>query len=172
MTSGTPISRAMSDIIAMALACDQTRVIGNYFTYPVNNVLFPSATAGHHQLTHNEPGDQPEVNEIVKFIMGELAYFIGALRGVSEGDGTLLDHSLILCTSDVSFPRTHSIEEYPILLAGTASGAIRKGIHYRSPSSENTSKVILSILRAMGLRRTEFGTEGGHVTESLGAIEA
>lgn len=166
------ISRAMADILAMTLACDQTRVFGNYFSYPVNNVLFPGARAGHHQLTHDEPGEQPSVDAIVKMIMGELAYFLGALEKVEEGDGTLLDHSLVLCTSDVSFPRTHSLEEFPILLAGSASGAIKTGIHYRSPSAENTSKVILSVLRAMGLRRTEFGTEGGHVTEGLGAIEA
>jgi len=166
------INRAHADIMALALACDQTRVFSNFFTFPVNNVLFPMASAGHHQLTHDEPGDQPQVNAIVKQIMTELAYFLGALQAVEEGDGTILDHSVVLCTSDVSFPRTHSIEEYPILLAGSAAGALKKGIHYRSPSSENTSKVSLSLLRAMGLRAAEFGVGGGLTTESLGAIEA
>lgn len=166
------ISRALADTLAMALACDQTRVFTNFFSYPVNNLLFPSVRAGHHQLTHDEPGDQPQVNEIVKTIMGELAYFLGALRAVPEGDGTLLDNCAVLCTTDVSFGRTHSLEDYPIILAGTAGGALRKGIHYRSPSGENASKVLLSLLRAMGLRRSEYGVEGGRVDQGLGAIEA
>jgi hypothetical protein len=166
------IQRALSDVLAMALACDQTRVFSNFYTYPVNNVLFEGATAGHHQLTHDEPGDQPQVNAIVQSIIGELAAFLEALRRVPEGDGTLLDHSAILCTTDTSFGRTHSIDDYPIIIAGSAGGALKKGIHYRSPSGENASKVLLSLIRAMGLVRASFGVEGGFVEEGLGAIEA
>jgi hypothetical protein len=166
------IQRAMADILAMALACDQTRVFSNFFTYPVSNHLFPGMRDGHHRLTHDEGGDQPQVNEIIKQIITELAYFLGALARVQEGDSTLLDHSLILCTTDVSFGRTHSIADYPIILAGSASGAIQKGVHYHSSTGENASKVLLSIVRAMGLRRERFGAQGGEVDTSLGAIEA
>lgn len=166
------ISRAMADVMAMALACDQTRVFSNFFSYPVNNVLYPEAAAGHHQLTHDEPGDQPGVNAIVKQIMTELAYFLGKLHEVPEGDGTLLDNCAVLCTSDVSFPRTHSLEDYPILIAGTAAGALVKGTHYRSTTGENASKVILTLLRAMGLRRADWGIDAGRVDQGLGAIEA
>lgn len=174
--SGRPpmaeVSRAMADVMAMALACDQVRVFSNFFSSPVNNLLYPDAAAGHHQLTHDEPGGQPGVNAIVKQIMTELAYFLDALHRVSEGDSTVLDNSVVLCTSDVSFPRTHSLDEYPILLAGSAAGALVKGTHYRSTTNENASKVVLSLLRAMGLRRAEWGSGAGRVTEGLGAIEA
>jgi hypothetical protein len=166
------INRALTDVAVMALACDQTRVFSNFFTYPVNNLLFTAAPAGHHQLTHDEPGDQPEVNAIVRQIIGELAYVIEALRAVPEGDGTLLDNCALLATSDTSFGRTHSLEDYPIIIAGTAGGALKKGLHYRSPSGENASKVLLTLIRAMGLRAAEFGTDGGRVDQGLGAIEA
>jgi hypothetical protein len=166
------VSRAMADVLAMALACDQTRVFSNFFTYPVNNVLFPGARAGHHQLTHDEPGNQPQVNEIVKQIIAELGYFLGALKAVPEGSGTLLDNCAVLCTTDVSFGRTHSLDDYPIIIAGTASGSLKKGLHYRSKSGENASKVLLTLVRAMGLRRSEYGADGGRVDQSLGAIEA
>lgn len=141
-------NRAMCDILAMALACDQTRVFSNFFTSPVNNLLFEGATAGHHQLTHDEPGEQPQVFEIVRDVMAEYAYLVEVLRNVPEGDRTLLDNCLVLGTSDCSFGRTHSLDEYPILLAGTAGGYFKRGYHYRSPSSENASKLMLSIIRS------------------------
>ena len=72
----------------MALACDQTRVFSDYFTTPITNVLFPEASAGHHQLTHDEPGDQPEVHEIVLKIMAEFNYLVASLQSIEEGEGT------------------------------------------------------------------------------------
>jgi hypothetical protein len=165
------VSRIMSDIAAMALACDQTRVLSLWFSRPVSNLLFPKATAGHHQLTHDEPGEQPQVFEILLYVMTELAYFLSALKAVPEGDGTLLDNCAMLCTTDCGYAKAHSVEEYPILIAGGAGGALKQGIHYRSVASENTSKVLLTLARAMGLTLSEFGAEGGHVTDGLSAIE-
>ena len=166
------VSRVMAELVAMSLACDQTRVFSLFYTYPVNNILFPGLPEGHHRLTHDEPGDQPLVNRIVISIITELRYFIETLKNVPEGDGTLLDSCAVLCTSDVSFGRTHSLDDYPIIIAGTAGGALKKGIHYRSPSGENASMVLLSLARAMDLAVTEYGVEAGKVDEGLGAIEA
>lgn len=165
------ISRVISDILVMALACDQTRVFSDWFSTPVNNMLYPNTTAGHHQLTHDEPDPQPQVHGIVLYTMTELAYLVAALAAVQEGEGTLLDHTALLITSDVSYARAHSIEEYPILIAGTANGALQQGIHYRSPASENTSKVLLTLARVMGLPLDSYGEGAGKVTSGLSAIE-
>lgn len=165
------VSRMMSDILAMALACDQTRVFSMWFSTPVNNLLYPNAKAGHHQLTHDEPAEQPQVFDILSYVMTELNYLLTTLDGVKEGDTTLLDNSVVLATSDCSYGKAHSIEDYPILLAGSCGGTLKAGVHYRSPASENTSKVLLSLARAMGLSMSEYGLEGGHVTDSLSAIE-
>lgn len=165
------ISRVMSDILVMALACDQTRVFSDWFSTPVNNMLYPDTTAGHHQLTHDEPDPQPQVHSIVLYTMTELAYLISALAAVQEGEGTLLEHTGLLITSDVSYGRAHSIEEYPIMIAGSANGALKKGIHYRSPASESTTKVLLTMARAMGLSLDSYGEGSGKVTSSLSAIE-
>ena len=166
------INLVMADLVAMALACDQTRVFSYAYTYPVNNILFPGMPAGHHRLTHDEPGAQPQVDAIVKQIIEQLGVFIERLRAVQEGDGTLLDNCAMLATSDTSFGRNHSLSDYPIVIAGTACGALKRGLHYRSPSGENTSKVLLSLVRAVGLRAASFGEDDGYVTEGLGAIEA
>ena len=165
------VSRVMSDMIAMALACDQTRVFTNMFSQSVNNVLFGNAPEGHHQLTHDELGDQPQVSAIVVSIVQELAYFLEALRKIPEGDGTLLDHAAVIGTTDCSLGRTHSLEEYPMVIAGTANGALKTGFHYRPPVTDNMCKVMLSLLRAFGVHAQSWGVGPGMVTAGLSAIE-
>ncbi len=164
-------NRIMTDIIAMAMACDQTRVWSNFFTFPVNNLLFPDSNSGHHQLTHDEPGDQPEVSKIVKQIVVEYAYVVEKLQSIPEGSGTMLDNCVVFGTSDTSFGRTHSMDDFPILLAGSAGGKLRQGIHYNSPSGENASKALLSLVRAMDINAGSFGAAEGESTSGLGAIE-
>ncbi|MEL6179784.1 MAG: DUF1552 domain-containing protein [Myxococcota bacterium] len=164
-------NRAMCDVMAMALACDQTRVFSNFITKPLNNLLYEDTNAGHHQLTHDEPGDQPQVNRIVIRMMEEYNYMLQALDAVPEAEGTLLDNCIVLGTSDVSYGRTHSLNEFPIILAGGGCNTLKTGIHYRSPSRENTSHVILSIIRAMGVRAASFGDGDGKVDTGLSDIE-
>jgi hypothetical protein len=165
------ISRAHCDLLAMAFACDQTRVFSHFITHSVSNSLFPGIPEPHHQLTHDEPGDQPEVSNIVQQIITEFAYLVEALKKIPEGDKTLLDHCAVLATSDCSYGRQHLLEEFPIVIAGSANGKLKENYHYRSPSFENTSKVLLTLTRAVGLNLDSFGTDAGKVTESLTAIE-
>jgi len=166
------ISRAMSDLIAMILACDQTRVFSVQFSRPVSNVLYPGVSAGHHQLTHDELGEQPQVQQIIGQTMEELAYFLNALRSVDEGVDTLLGNTAVLCFSDCSFGKSHAIDNYPLLVAGGGGGTLNKGIHYKSPAAENASKLGFSLLRAMGIATTEFGSDEGYVTEGIADIES
>jgi hypothetical protein len=165
------VHRAMTDIVVMALACDQTRVFSHWFSDQLTNKLFPEVTAGHHTLTHDEPGDQPQVNQIIQFIMGELAYMIEQLSLVEEGDGTLLDNMVMLATSEHSYPRTHSIDDMPMVLAGNACGRIQQGLHYRSHTGENVNTVMLSLIRALGINSSSYGQEEGEVSDGLSAIE-
>ena len=165
------IHRAMTDLVVMALACDQTRVFSHWFSDPLTNKLFPDATMGHHSLTHDEPGEQPEVNMVTQFIMGELAYMVDQLSRVPEGDETLLDHMVLLATSETSRGQTHSFDEMPIILAGNACGALKQGIHYRSDTGENASHVMLSLVRAMGMNSPSFGVDAGEVSDGLSQIE-
>jgi hypothetical protein len=165
-------NQIMSEIAAMAFACDRTRVFSNFFTSPVNNNLFTDAVAGHHQLTHDEPGDQPQVHAINLQCMEALARQIEALAAIEEGEGTLLDNCVLFGTSEHGLAQTHSFEEMPIVLAGSCGGKLKTNMHYRSAASENSSKVLLTICRAMGLDQSSFGAEGGKVTDGLGAIEA
>ena len=166
------INAVMSDMAAMALACDQTRVFSNWMTNPVANPLMAGSTDGHHSLTHDEPGEQPQVNAIVKELMGMVQRQLEALDAVEEGDGTLLDHSVVLATSEVSRGRTHSPDDFPILLAGGCNGYLNTDQHWRSETSDSTSKVLLTLAQAMGLPLDAIGIEDCYTTESLTEVEA
>jgi len=165
------IHRAMSDLLVMAVACDQTRVFSHWFSDPLNNKLFPDATMGHHSLTHDEPGSQPQVNMVTRFIMGELAYLVERFAAIPEGEETLLDHMVLLATSETSKGLTHSFDEMPLIYAGNACGALRQGIHHRSYSGESTSHLMLSLIRAVGVSTPTFGVDAGEVSDGLSAIE-
>ncbi|MBK7395497.1 MAG: DUF1552 domain-containing protein [Myxococcales bacterium] len=146
------ISRVMADLTAMAVACDQTRVFSFWFSQPVNNTLFPGATSGHHQLTHDEPSPQPQVAAILLQIMAEFSYLIGALDAIPEGEGTVLDHCALLGTTDCNLGRQHTLDQYPIVIAGSGNGTLRTGVHYDGQAkSQSTSYAALTLARAMGL---------------------
>lgn len=167
---------AMSDLIAMALACDQTRVFSMMFTGSVAGTIFSEANVngGHHQLTHDEPGDQPMVQATTVYTMEMFAVLLNALKAIPEGAGNLLDSCVILGTSDTSDGRFHNLLDYPILIAGKAGGFLKyPGIHYRSPTGdENTSNALLTVLRAAGTNLDTVGSQDGLSTTSCSAIEA
>lgn len=165
------ISRVTCDMLAMALACDQTRVFSHWFTDPINDLLFPGASAGHHDLTHNEAGDQPEVNDITLQVMEEFAYLVRALDAVPEGDGTLLDNCAVLATSEVSLAQTHSIDEMPALVAGSACGRLIPGLHVRK-RRENATRLPLTLIRAMGINQASLGVDEAEETQGISELEA
>ncbi|MCP4807051.1 MAG: DUF1552 domain-containing protein [Proteobacteria bacterium] len=164
------VSRTMSHLTAMALACDQTRVFSFTLSGALNNELWPDADDGHHNLTHHEVDDQPQVDAITTFNMAEYAYFLETLKAVPEGDGTLLDSCLVLATSEVSEGRTHSLDEIPIVLAGSACGQIVQGQHIRSYTQENVNKVSLSLLRAMGVSQASWGSDDNLATDVVSEL--
>jgi hypothetical protein len=165
-------SRLTSELLTMALACDLTRVASLFHSDPLCDVLWPSMTAGHHQLTHDEVGDQPQVNQIVIHTMEDLAYLIETMKAVPEGEGTLLDNTILLGTSDVSYGRTHQIDEFPLILAGRGGGTLKTGFHYRSETRANASMVPLSIMRAMGMTPASYGSDDSYTESGLSEIEA
>ena len=130
------------------------------------------ATDGLHYTTHTEPVPQPVVHKAVVFTMQQFAYFLQKLRDTPEQGGSLLDQCGILCTSEHSEGNTHSVDEFPILFAGRAGGALRGGVHYRSPNKENTTNALLTLLKAVGCPLTEFGYNQGKSGQVVQAVLA
>lgn len=165
-------NRLMSDLLVAALACDLTRVFTVTFSTCGSGVLVwqAGATDGLHYTCHTEANPQPIVHRATVFTMQQFAYLLKKLKETPEQGGNLLDQCAILCTTEHSEGNTHSIDEFPILVAGGAGGKLKGGIHYRSKTKENTSKVLLTLLRAVGCELSEFGYNQGRTTETVAAI--
>jgi hypothetical protein len=158
----------MSDLLATAFACDLSRVGSVLFSTAGSGVIYwmVGAQNGFHQICHDEraegPEQQPIVHAGVTFEMEQLAYFLNRLRLTEEGNGTnLLDNTAVFATTELSEGYLHTNDEFPIIIAGKAGGALRPGRHVRFNQRENTSIAILTMLRAMGDMRPSFGVDGG-----------
>jgi hypothetical protein len=90
-----------------------------------------------------------------------LAYFLEKLRATPDGDGNLLDHSVILYGSSMSNGNQHDHDPLPILLAGAASGQLKGGRHITTPPHTPMSNLLLSILEKFGVRQPSFGDSTG-----------
>lgn len=156
------INDLLADLMVMSFACDTRQIATVQFTGSVGFTVFPGAGAGHHDLTHDGSAEsQEKVHQATIFTMECFSSMMQKLRNTTEGAGNLLDSSLFLATSDLSEGLTHSVDDYPIVLAGRAGGAMRfPGIHLRGPSlvRKNTADVLMTILQAMGSTRASIGT--------------
>jgi hypothetical protein len=170
---GVQVNRTMAELLALALSCDLTRVFTYQLVKPGSRIAIGSIGFGrYHDITHNEPGDQPKCTATIKLFMRELLVLVEALRAVPEGDGTLLDRCAILAAPDCTTPKVHGYKDFPMLVLGNAGGRIRTGLHLRGTPGENACKVPLTLARATGARIPEFGEGTGHLTEGLPALEA
>ncbi|HEV3193138.1 MAG TPA: DUF1552 domain-containing protein [Polyangiaceae bacterium] len=168
-------TKAMSGLLAVALACDQTRVFSMNFSGPTASTVYWQVmqTGGDHERTHDESDPQPLVSASRTVIMTCLADLLLALKNIPEGAGNVLDNVAIMGSTDVADGRGHTLTDYPIIVAGGGGGFLKHpGVHYRSTTAENASTVLLSVLRAAGMTLTTFGAGGGLVTTSCTAIEA
>jgi hypothetical protein len=173
--SKTQIATAMADLLALSLACDQSRVFSIMYSGSVSLTVYGEvgASTEHHGLSHDEGGDQPTVHAITTFIIGHLGLFLEKLKDTPEGDGNLLDNCAILASSDCAEGQPHSIDDYPIVIAGRAGGAlVHPGVHYRSTNRENTSNVLLTLAQAMDLELDAFGNGPGRSTTTVDALKA
>ncbi len=167
-------NQLLSDLMVMALACDMTRAFSVMFSQAGSGVVMSQIGAqnGLHYLCHTEAQPQETVHRATVFTMQQLAYFLERLRDTPEGNGNVLDNSVILCTTELSEGSNHTNDEFPILIAGKGAGRLRGNWHYRSGSKRNASCALLTSLRAAGVPVDGgFGVAEGHVTEGVPGLE-
>jgi len=157
------ITPLMARLGAIAMATDQTRVFNLSVSNPQNAMFMPGDPLGFHQSTHEEPVDpklgyQPRVHEYNVASMELYAAFLKELDAIQEGDGTLLDHSLVLAFTDQAYARIHSVDGLPILVAGGASGRLKTGYHVAGDNSP-VSRVALTLQKALGVAVDTWGKE-------------
>lgn len=149
-------------LLVMALACNQTRVFNIALSRAASNLRRTGEAVAFHELTHEEPideklGYQPKSTFFMERSMEAFASLLKAMDGIKEGNGTLLDHSLILATSESNYAKLHTLDSVPVLVAGTAGGRWRSGMHIDG-KGDATSRVGLTIQQALGMPVAKWGT--------------
>ena len=168
--------RAMAQLLAMALACNQTKVFNVAFSVAASDLRQVGQSTGHHQATHEELVDrqlgyQPAADFFSTRSMEAWSEFVAILAGIPEGPGTLLDNTLVLAHSDVSFAKTHDIDGIPMMLAGRAGGVVKPGIHVRG-GGEPVSRVVLTVQQAMGVPTDRWGSQSMRTSRAVSEILA
>jgi hypothetical protein len=178
--AGEPLearSTAMWALLRVAFACDLTRVASIQFTSTLPQTVFSELglTGPLHGLTHEPPTPEllQKIHETVVFTQTQFARLLAQLKAQPEGRDNILNNSVVYLTSDLQDAVTHATDDYPILVAGRARGFLRyPGVHYRSATSENTTDVLLTVLRAAGVKIDSFGYGNSVSSTPLAAIEA
>jgi hypothetical protein len=170
----TRMHDTLTDLLVMALACNQTRVFHVALSAAVSNLRKAGQSVALHELTHEEPID-PELGYQIKttyFLeqsMGVYASLLKKLDGIKEGDGTLLDHSLILGISESNLAKLHTLESLPMIVAGTAGGKWKAGQHING-KGDTTSRVGLTLQQTMGLPVGQWGTGANATSRPIGEV--
>jgi hypothetical protein len=156
------------DLAAAALACDQTRIITVQWSYSESEHLFQflNLTGNHHGISHDfaSSGANFEAyNKIQTWYAERVAAFLTKLDSYPEGDGTLLDNTLVLWGSEIGEASQHDLTLMPYVLAGKASGKIRTGRYLDySNARKDSNQLLVSIAHAMGADDlTSFGDASG-----------
>ena len=154
-------TRVMARLLAMGLACNQTRVFNFVHTASSSETYIAGQSKIYHQITHDEPTDaqlgfQPETSKLASLVMQGFGEFLTEMNAIKEGDGTLLDNMLVLGLSDTGYAKIHAIENIPMFLAGGAGGKHKAGQHIHS-SGDPVTRVSLTAMQLAGAPVGEFG---------------
>jgi hypothetical protein len=150
------ITKMQLDTMFMAFACDQTRISHLMWNGETSMQTFPwlGINDPHHTLSHVPDGDKGAHDKLVKidrWYTEQLAYFIGKMDAVVEGNGkTMLDNSVVLFANGLGKGNNHTRANIPYVLAGGAGGALAQGKYFKFKNNHND--LFVSILNAMGLR--------------------
>ena len=154
---------AMVRLLAMALACNQTKVFNIAFNNGASSLTRRGSSTSHHQLTHDEPRDpvlgyQPQATKFVEDIMKQWALMLRILDSMPEGEGTLLDHMLIVAHSETGLAANHNVSNMASMMAGLASGKSHSGLAMDG-KKDPVSRIGLTEMQVMGGPIDTFGTQ-------------
>ncbi|WP_129782267.1 DUF1552 domain-containing protein [Peristeroidobacter soli] len=166
--------KMMTELLVMALACDQTRVFNMAYTNANSSTIKPGYEKPHHTTTHEEPVDmhigyQPTASWFTRRAMESWAYFVDAFTKVKEGNGTLLDNVFIMATTDHGYARVHSLDHIPVFTAGRCGGAVRTGLHIDGKGTTGC-RVGYTALKLMGVDKPSWGVNSNNTSQEVGEI--
>jgi hypothetical protein len=168
--TGVPASyaehaRLMFDLQLLAMQGDVTRVITFQLARETSNRTYPEIGVSdpHHPLSHhgNDPAKIERLSKINAYHVSLFAEYLAKLAATKEGDGTLLDNSLILYGSGMGNPNVHDHTNLPIIVAGGANAGVKGNRHLRSEETVPLANLHLTLLDKAGVKLEKFGDSSG-----------
>lgn len=158
--------RLMLDILVLAFWTDTTRIATFMFGDAQSSQDYswlPGVSGSFHGISHhlNETAKREQYEKIINWHMGQLAYFLGKVKGLDEGGSSLLDNSMILFGSSLKDGNRHDPENLPLLLAGRGKGTLKPGRRLRAEAKTPLCNLHLAMLHRMGVMEKSFGDSTG-----------
>ena len=160
-------AQLMMDLMVIAYQSDLTRVITLMLAREGSNRSYREIGVddGHHNCTHhqNDPEKIAKTAKINTHHVEQLAYLVNRMKNTADGDGTLLDHSLLLYGSSLSDGNKHTHVDLPVALVGGGGGAVKGGRHIRHAENTPLNNLLLSMLDKSGVRTDRLGDSTGEI---------
>jgi hypothetical protein len=155
----------MMDLITLSFWSDSTRAASFMFGWAVSGKNFsflPDVKLGHHESSHHESKEEKlaQYEKINIWHSEQFAYMLDRMKSIKEGEGTLLDNSLVMFGSSLRDGNSHNPKNLPILLAGNGGG-IKTGQHHVYGKDTPLCNLFLSMLQAGGVKADRFGDSTG-----------
>lgn len=161
--------KLMFDLQVLAMQGDVTRISTFQLARETSNRTYPEigVTDPHHPLSHhgNDPGKIARMAKINEYHVSLFAYYLERLKATPEGNGSLLDNSLLLYGSGMGNPNLHDHSDLPVIVAGGAAGGMRGGRHIRYDKPTPLANLHLSLLDKAGVHLERFADSTGKVDE-------
>jgi hypothetical protein len=159
--------KLMFDLQALAFTTDTTRVSAFKMSrdvcqrvYTESGVKVPFHSASHHGETPAKIADFAKIN---RYHVSLVLYFLEKLKNTPDGDGNLLDHSLVLYGSPLGDSNAHNHKRVPVFLAGRANGKVKGNLHVRCKDMTPLANVLLTILHKTGMNIESIGDSTGEI---------
>jgi len=158
-------ARLMMDLMVIAYQADLTRVVTFMLAREGSNRSYREigVSDGHHNCTHhqNDPDKISKTIQINTHHVNQFAYLIDRMKSTPDGDGTLLDHSMILYGSSISDGNRHTHTNLPLALIGGGGGKLKGGRHVRYGEDTPMNNLLLSMLDKSGVPTEKLGDSTG-----------
>lgn len=157
----------MFDLQALAFAAEITRVSSFKMSHDVSNRIFPESgvQTPFHSLSHHQerPERIAEFAKLNRYHVSRLPYFLEKLRNTPDGDGSLLDHALVLYGSPMGDSNSHNHRRVPLLFAGHAGGRLKGNLHCVCPDGTPQANALLTVMRRLGVDIDGVGDSTGEI---------
>lgn len=160
-------AKLMFDLQVIAFQADLTRITSTMMGREGSNRTYRAAGVPdpHHGISHHQ-GDKEKIEKLIKINTHHatlFASFLEKLKATPDGDGNLLDHSMIVYGSSISDGNAHTHHDLPVLLAGGAGGQIKGGRHIRYAPKTPMNNLFLTMLDKLGVPAEKFGDSTGRI---------